>query len=253
MTLEIDPTLLVGFLYAAVRTAAWIAVAPPFNSSGIPSRVKVAISVSLAFVLAPQYEGSADLTDTAGFLGGLLYQALAGLALGFGVLLLFSAFQAAGSMIDLSAAFSSASIYDPLSNVSASPMGRLYQMLAVTILFVIDGHLMLVRGLMASFQAAPLDGLSLDGIASTLIADLGNFFVAAVQIAFPMMAALFLAEVALGLLSRAAPQLNILVIGFNIKILALLLLGGFALVILPSAVERIVEQILASGASMFGG
>lgn len=253
MTLEIDPTLLVGFLFAAVRTAAWIAVAPPFSSSGIPARVKVAISVSLAFVLAPQYEGGIDPADTGAFFGGLLYQAVVGLALGFGVLILFSAFQSAGSMIDLSAAFSGATLYDPFTNAGSSPMGRLYQMLAVTILFVIDGHLMLVRGLMASFEAAPLDGLSMEGVAQTLIADLGSFFVAAVQIAFPMLAALFLAEVVLGLLSRAAPQLNILVIGFNAKILLLLLLGGFALVVLPGAVERIVEQITTSSVSMFGG
>jgi flagellar biosynthetic protein FliR len=253
VTLQIDPTLLVGFLFAAVRTAAWIAVAPPFNSSGIPAKVKVAVSVSLAFVLAPHYEGGVDPLDTAAFFGGLLYQALAGLALGFGVLVLFSSFQAAGSMIDLSAAFSSATMYDPFSNAAASPMARLYQVLAITILFVTDGHLMLVRGLLASFEAAPLDGLQLESVASTLIADLGNFFVAAVQIAFPMLAALFLAEVVLGLLSRAAPQLNILVIGFNVKIMLLLLLGGLALVVLPGAVQRVVEQITTSSISMFGG
>lgn len=253
MTLQIDPTLLVGFLYALVRTSAWIAVAPPFNSSAIPSRVKVAVAVSLSFVLAPQFEGGADLLDTADFFAGLLYQAVVGLALGFGVLLLFSAFQAAGQLIDLSAAFSSATLYDPFSNATASPIGRLYQMLAITILFVIDGHLMLVRGLMASFQAMPLDGLRMDAVASTLISDLSNFFVGAVQIAFPMLAALFLAEVVLGLLSRAAPQLNILVIGFNVKILVLLLLGGLALVVLPGAVERVVEQSLSSSRSMFGG
>lgn len=253
MTLQIDTTLLVGFLYALVRTSAWIAVAPPFNSSGVPARVKIAVAVSLSFVLAPQFEGGDDLLDTADFFAGLLYQAVVGLALGFGVLLLFSAFQAAGQLIDLSAAFSSATLYDPFSNAAASPIGRLYQMLAITILFVIDGHLMLVRGLMASFQAMPLDGLRMDAVASTLIADLSNFFVAAVQIAFPMLAALFLAEVVLGLLSRAAPQLNILVIGFNVKVLVLLLLGGLALVVLPGAVERIVEQSMSSGRSMFGG
>lgn len=253
MTLAIDPTLLVGFLYALVRTGAWIAIAPPFSSSAIPARVKVAVSVCLALVLAPGFEGGPDVLDTAAFFAGLLYQVAVGLTLGFGVLLLFSAVQAAGQLIDLSAAFSSAQLYDPFSNAASTPMGRLYQILAITILFVIDGHLMLVRGLLASFEAAPLGGLRLDSIAAFLVRDVSTFFVAALQIAFPMLAALFLAEVVLGLLSRAAPQINILVIGFNVKILLLLLLGGFALTILPGAVERLVEQILGSQGRWLGG
>ena len=253
MTLEIDPTLLVGFFYALVRTGAWIAIAPPFSSSAIPVRAKVAVSASMSLVLAPSFEGGPDVLDTAPFLAGLVYQAVVGLVLGFGVLLLFSAVQAAGQMIDLSAAFSSATMYDPFSNAASSPIGRLYQMMAITILFVIDGHLMLVRGLLASFEAAPLGGLQLDSVAAFLVRDVTTFFVAAVQIAFPMLAALFLAEVALGLLSRAAPQLNILVIGFSAKILLVLLLGGLALAVLPGSVERLVEQILSSQRQWFGG
>lgn len=253
MTLEIDPTLIVGFFYALVRTGAWIAIAPPFSSSAIPVRAKLAVSASMSLVLAPSFEGGDDLLETAPFLAGLLYQAVVGLALGFGVLLLFSAVQAAGQMIDLSAAFSSAMIYDPFSNAASSPIGRLYQVLAVTILFVIDGHLMLVRGLLASFEAAPLGGLRLDSLAAFLVRDVTTFFVAAIQIAFPMLAALFLAEVALGLLSRAAPQINVLVIGFSAKILLVLLLGGLALSVLPGSVERLVEQILTSQRQWFGG
>lgn len=253
MTLQIDPTLLVGFFFALVRTGAWIAIAPPFSSSAIPVRVKVALSATLALVLAPGFEGGPEDLETAAFFAGLLYQVLVGAVLGFGVLLLFSAVQAAGQLIDLSSAFSSATMYDPFSNAAASPMGRLYQILAITILFVIDGHLMLVRGLLASFDAAPLEGLRLDDTARFVIRDLSTFFVAAIQIAFPMLAALFLAEVVLGLLSRAAPQLNILVIGFNVKVLLLLALGGFALAVLPVSVERIVEQIAGSQARWFGG
>lgn len=253
MTLSIDPTLMVGFFYALVRTGAWIAIAPPFSSSAISPRIKVGISATMALVLAPSFEGGPDTLDTAAFFAGLVYQVVVGVALGFGVLLLFSAVQAAGQMIDLSAAFSSATMYDPFSNAAASPMGRLYQMLAITILFVIDGHLMLVRGLFASFEAAPLGGLRLDSLGGFLVRDLSTFFIAAIQIAFPMLAALFLAEVVLGLLSRAAPQLNIMVIGFSAKILLLLLLGGLALAVLPGSVERLVEQILSSQRQWFGG
>src|SRR5690606_26734237 len=135
----------------------------------------VGISATLALVLAPGFDGGESSLETAPFVAGLAYQALVGLALGFGVLLLFAAVQAAGQMIDLSAAFSSATMYDPFSNASASPMGRLYQMMAITILFAIDGHLMLVRGLLASFEAAPLGGLRLDDLGAFLVRDVTTF------------------------------------------------------------------------------
>ncbi|MFP3906262.1 MAG: flagellar biosynthetic protein FliR [Acidimicrobiales bacterium] len=253
MVLDIDPTLLAGFLFALVRTGAWLAVAPPFNSNAVPIRVKLAISVSLAMLLAPTFDADPGVLETTTFVTMLAYQALVGVALGFVVQLFFAAVQAAGQMIDVAGAFASASLYDPFSNASSTPMGRLFQIVAITILFAIDGHLMLVRGLMASFEAAPLSGLQLDGYAEFLVGDVTTFFVAAAQIAFPMLAALFLAEVALGLLSRAAPQINILVIGFNVKILVLIFLGGLTLAVLPGAVARIVEQSVMAPDAWFGG
>jgi flagellar biosynthetic protein FliR len=253
VALDIDPALLVGFFFALVRAGAWIAVAPPFNSNAVPVRVKIGISAALAMVMAPSFEPTGDPLDTVPFMGALLYQALVGLALGFAVYLLFAAVQAAGQMIDMAGAFSSATLWDPFSNASSTPMGRIFQIVAITILFAVDGHLVVVNGLVTSFHAAPLGGLQLDGLAEFLVDNVTTFFVAAVQIAFPMLAALFLAEVALGLMSRAAPQINILVIGFNVKVLVLIFLGGLTLSVLPGSVERIVEQGVLAPRGWFGG
>jgi flagellar biosynthetic protein FliR len=243
MAFDVDPTLLAGFFFALVRAGAWIAVAPPFNSNAVPIRVKIGISAALAMVMAPSFEPAGDL----------VYQAFVGLALGFAVLLLFAAVQAAGQMIDMAGAFSSATLWDPFSNASSTPVGRLFQIVAITILFAVNGHLVIVNGLITSFEAAPLGGLRIEGLASFLVDGVTTFFIAAVQIAFPMLAALFLAEVALGLLSRAAPQINILVIGFNVKVLVLIFLGGLTLAVLPGSVERIVEQAVLAPRGWFGG
>lgn len=253
MAFDVDPTLLAGFFFALVRAGAWIAVAPPFNSNAVPIRVKIGVSAALAMVMAPSFEPAGDPLETGAFIGALVYQAFVGLALGFAVLLLFSAVQAAGQMIDMASAFSSATLWDPFSNASSTPIGRLFQIVAITILFAVNGHLIIVNGLITSFEAAPLGGLRIEGLASFLVDGVTTFFVAAVQIAFPMMAALFLAEVALGLLSRAAPQINILVIGFNVKILVLIFLGGLTLAVLPGSVERIVEQAVLAPRGWFGG
>lgn len=253
MTLQVDASMLVGFAYALVRATAFLVIAPPFSTVGVPVRARAGFAAGLALVLTPSFQGSANDLQTAAFLGGLLYQALVGLALGFLVYLLFAAFQTAGALIDLSAAFSGATLYDPFSNAATSPLARLYQQLAIGILFAINGHLMLVQGLVTSVKAAPLDGLRLDSFAELLLTNISVFMVAAVQIAFPMLAALFLSEVVLGLLSRAAPQMNIFIVGFNLKMLIVIMLGGLALSSLPDAVVRILERIGTDALVVFGG
>jgi flagellar biosynthetic protein FliR len=253
VAIDVDPTLLAGFFFALVRAGAWVAIAPPFSSNAVPVQVKLAISMGLAMAMAGSFEPQGDPLDTVPFLTTLAYQAFVGVALGFAVYLLFAAVQAAGQMIDISGAFSSATLFDPFSNAASTPMGRIFQIVSITILFAVDGHLVIVNGLLTSFRAAPLGGLRIDGLASFLVDNVTTFFVAAIQIAFPMLAALFLAEVALGLLNRAAPQINILVIGFNVKVLVLIFLGGLTLSVLPGSVERLVEQGVLAPRSWFGG
>ena len=253
MTVSLSSELLVGFLFALVRTSAWIVVAPPFSSSTIPARVKVVVAAGIAVVLAPSLGSHPELFEVGPFLGGLAYQAFTGLALGFLVLLVFAAVQAAGELIDLFSGFTAASLYDPFSNASATPMGRLYQMVAIGILFAVNGHLMLVRGFMESFEHAPLQGPRLDDLGRLLTHDLAGFMVSALEIAAPMLAALFLAEIAMGLLAKAAPQSNVMVLGFAVKIMLVLVLGTLALPLLTDAVPSLVEDVVRNGTRLVRG
>jgi flagellar biosynthetic protein FliR len=253
VTINLAPELLAGFLFALVRSGAWMLLTPPFSSSAIPVRVKVAISAALAFTMAPSLDADPEILQFWPFFSTLVYQAVVGLALGFVVLLVFSAVQAAGEMVDFSAGFSAASMYDPLSNASSSPIGRLYQLLAITILFAINGHLLLVRGFIGSFEAAPISGLRFDDLGRLLTRDLVTFLVSALEIAAPLLAALFMAEVVMGLLGRAAPQANVMVVGFAIKILLVLVLVGLAMPVLPGAVSTILDRAVRHGFGLAGG
>jgi len=245
MTIQIAPDLLVGFLFALVRASAWIVVTPPFNASGIPARVRIAVAAAIAFLLAPTLGHRPDAFDLAPFLSGLVYQVAVGLALGFLVQLVFAAVQAAGELIDFFSGFSAASIFDPFTQANASPFGRLYQLLATAILFALNGHLLLLRGFIQSFEAAPLGGLNFNRLDSLLTSNVLTFFLAAVEIAAPLLAALFCAEIVLGLLTKAAPQMNVLQFGFALKILIVLLLAGVALPALPDAVGRLLERVVS--------
>lgn len=243
MHFTLDVEWLSAFLLAMTRATAWLFVAPPFSTSGIPLKVRLGLGMALGLFIAPHFESATTMNNSFEFIGAILYQAMIGLAMGFGVLLLISAVQAAGALIDFSAGFSSASAYDPFSNAVSTPISRLYQMLAMAILFTSQGHLIILRGFLTSFDHGNQSGgTSLEQIGKILAFDMGTFFAAALQMAIPMLAALFLAEIALGLVARATPQLNILPLSFGIKMGATLLLLGLAIKILPASLYQLVQQ-----------
>ena len=249
MTISAAPDVIAGFLLALVRASAWLTIVPPFGSRTVPVRVKVALAFAIALAVAPRLPGSVPL-DTAGFLVAVALQTMIGLVLGFVALMLFSAVQAAGSLIDLMGGFTLDQAYDPLSNNQSAVIGRFYQLLSVTLLFAIDGHLMLLRGFMDSFSALPAGGFAMKDLAALLTRDFGRFFLASLEIAAPLAAALFLAEIALGLLSKAAPQMNVFQLGFPLKILLTLLLLGSVIGLMPNALGAIVDRIMQSWAAV---
>jgi flagellar biosynthetic protein FliR len=120
-------------------------------------------------------------------------------------------------------------------------------------LFAINGHLMLVRGFLMTFEAVPISGLSMQTVAELFTRNLAIFFVSAVEIAGPILAALFLAEVVLGLLARAAPMMNVFALAFPFKILLTLMLLGVTLPLVVRAVSTLVNTALIEGLSVIGG
>ena len=132
--------------------------------------------------------------------------------------------------------------------VGAVELGGLlghYNLIAITLLFVTGGHQLMVRGFAVSYTAVPLDAsLSLETVAHVATAGAGDMFVAALQLAGPMVAVLFCAEVALGLLNRVAPAMNVIMLSFPFRILLTLSLGAVAVAMLPRTVEILVDAAL---------
>jgi len=250
VTISANPELLVGFLLALVRASCWLVLVPPFGTRAIPAPVKIGLAGALALPVAQTVARQVpSLDQPAPLIGAVAMQVAIGLSLGFVVFLIFSAVQSAGELIDVFGGFTVAPAYDPMSNAQSSTFGRFYNLIATTLLFVINGHVLLVKGFLTSFQSVPA-APTLHDLSSGLIADFGMFFVAALEIAAPLLAALFLAEVALGLLSKAAPQMNIFMVGFPVKILLTLLLIGLALALLPSTVQSLLSTALRAGNHM---
>lgn len=243
MNVTIPADVLVAFLLATVRSGAWLAVTPPLNGRTVPSIVKAGLAVALALPVSTHLTGKVPVDDTGALITAAVIQAAIGLAIGFIGLVLLSTIRAAGDLVDLFGGFTLSQAYDPLSMTSGSLFGRLHQMLMTTLLFVTGGYLLLVRGFLASYDAIPLDRTpSLSLLTDVVVHGLGTLFVAALQVAIPLLCASFLADVGLGLISRAAPSLNVFAMGFPVKVLLTLTLIGFLLPLLPHAVGLLVDH-----------
>lgn len=253
MNLDLSTATLVGFCVALVRTSAWILICPPFNSPAIPVRVRVGLATAVSFVIAGRLGQAVDDLSLGPFVITLLTQAVAGFALGFAVFLLFSAIQSAGDLIDLQVGFSLGQVLDPLSGAMAAPLGRFHQLLAITIVFAINGHVLVMRGYLRSVEAVPTGTLDLSMLAEQFLELLKTFMIATIEIGLPVLAALFCTEVALGLLGKAAPQLNILVLGFAAKTFVAFGLLGITLALLPETTESLIGRAVRAVGRMYGG
>lgn len=239
-----NPTAqVVGTLLITLRITAFLVVAPPFSNRAIPARVKALLGFAIALAVYPSVDTSEITTETGPLLTAALWAVLTGAGLGFLVFIIFIAVQAAGDLLDVFGGFQLASAFDPLMQVQTSVFGRFYGLLATTLMFASEGYLILLMGLRRTFDAiGVMDGLSLRILAELLTDGAQQMTVAALQIAGPLIAILFLTDVGLGLLTRAAPALNPFALGFPLKILVTLSLATVAVAVLPAIVEGLTDD-----------
>ncbi|MGZ4612634.1 MAG: flagellar biosynthetic protein FliR [Kineosporiaceae bacterium] len=242
LQLAIGEQLAAAFVLAVARTAAFVLVTPPFNTRAVPAQARIALALALALPLTAPLQAGAPTLMSGELVLRLVLQIATGLALGFFVLIAVSAVQAAGDLVDLVGGFNSSIALDPLMLTQTSVFGRLHQFVAVAVLFATDGHLMIVQGLSRSLQAMPDPHVSWDALERALVADVTALVTGGLQIAAPIIAAMLVADVSLGLLTRAAPALNAFALAFPLKILFSLLLVGLVVVRLPTEVHDVVQH-----------
>jgi flagellar biosynthetic protein FliR len=210
------------------RTAGILAGTPVLSGRTVPLAVKLWVTMTVALCLAPVVSTSAKVpTGWAPFVQAILREALIGFTIGFVVLLFFLAVQMAGTLIDLPIGFRMAEIVSPQVDARSAPLGQLYFLTAVLILLATDGYQWIFRAIAESFEVLPLLAAP-RGFAGTIAEGMAllihRLLKISLQIAFPVMAAIFIADVLSGIISRAVPQINIFILGFPIKIILGLLM-----------------------------
>lgn len=248
MSFTVDAPLLTAFVLALTRASAWLMIAPPFANRSIPLKVRAGLAAALAMFSASSLAKTDMPLSTGEFIGSLVMQAFVGMALGFACYLLFAAIQAAGGLIDNLAGFTLAQFYDPSSahGEQASLFARYYQIVALTLLFVTNAHMMLLNGFLHSFKAVPASGFNIAHFDRFLVNTMGSFFVSALEIAAPVIAVLFITELGLGMLARAAPRLDIFGLAFPIRIVISLSLTAIALPVIAPALSNLVDRMMTA-------
>lgn len=249
------PETLVSMALLASRVGGVVLVAPLFSARMVPATVRTALVLLFTIVLHPaarSVAGPRGITPAA-----VLGETLIGLLIGLGAALIIGAAEVAGEYISLQVGLSGAALLDPLSNQQSAVLGTFMQLFAVTILLTAGGHLTMLRALADSTQRIPLGSpLSVDSGLLEMANLGGTLFSFGLRFAAPVIAVGLVANVALAVLSRAAPQLNILQLAFPIQILVGLATLLAAIPILGSWLmgwEPAYGDILSRAFSALGG
>ena len=253
MDYTLGASLLSGYLLALSRMAGFVLVAPPFNTRGVPGQVRAVTAIAVAIPLSTWTIPQAPALTDGDLVSDMLLQLVTGAALGMLVMLAVAAIQTVGDLIDVAGGFSITAGLDPLGLNQSSVMGRLHQLITLTLLFIGNGHIIVLQGLARSFELMPGPGLGWEQVARALTAGLAAMFLAAIQITAPLLGALLIADIALGLLTRAAPALNAFSIAFPLKISLSLLMIGLILSQIPGALSHLIEQAGVGIIQLSGG
>lgn len=242
MFIPIDLASIEAVALASLRMVAFLVIAPPFSYNGFPAQVKGMLAIGLAIAVAPRVGAGYQSGDTGAFLLDMVRELAVGATLGFLVFLVFSAIQSAGSFIDLFGGFQLAQAFDPQAMINGAQFTRLFQLTALALLFTTGGYQLIIGGLVRTFDAIPLaGGFDLADPAKEMVTGVTQMFLAALQIAGPLIVVLFLADVGLGLLTRVAPALNAFALGFPLKIMLTVVLSGIVVVALPGVVSGLTD------------
>jgi flagellar biosynthesis protein FliR len=240
--------------WPSLRVGGFVLAAPIASETVIPGRVKIVLLLSLAFLMAPFVQVPAGLSIFSG--AGLLAAAqelLIGVAIGMVVQLTFEALIFAGQTVSLTMGLGFATLVDPQRGANTTVLGQIFMIVGVLTYLSINGHLVLLSALAESFETLPIGAAHIDkNFLMSLVLWGARVFESGLLIALPAVIALVIVNLALGVVTRAAPQLNLFGIGFTITMLC----GFFALILgldgIAAGISSLINSALTAAGELVG-
>jgi len=256
MPVSFDEILSAMALFAApfLRLSAMMAVAPVFSAQGFNARTRALFALIIAALVAPSLPPSPvdSLLSGAGVLMAVREIGV-GLILGFVIQLAFGAAVFAGQAISMTMGLGFAMAVDPQNGVQVPVLSQLYIILATLLFLALDGHLLLISAVVESYQLIPIGVSGIPEASLSAVVSLGTIvFAGGILLALPALTALLLINIAFGIVTRTAPQLNIFAVGFPVTILAGLLIMFIVMPGFISALTELMGSSIESGMGVLG-
>lgn len=246
MAFTVGSAWLTSVFLLSIRLATVFAMTPLLTAIPMPTRVRVLLVFGLSIVLAMGLPtASSGVLPTS--MGSLVQAALAEFALGatlaLGILIAFGAFSVAGRLLDVQIGFGMAQVYDPVSRRQLPILTSLFNQMSVLVFFLINGHHTLLRGIVYSLERFPLGApWSLEVAVAPILKQVGGLFSLGFALAAPVAFCLLMVELALGVIARNLPQMNVFTVGFPVKIVV----GLVALSLWFAGIGGIMTKVYAS-------
>ena len=233
-----------SFIWPLTRILGLIATVPLFGNISIPTRIKVGLGIMLALIVAPGLPPlpSMDPMSMKGLLI-LIQQFVIGAAMGLTIRIVMAAMEMAGEIIGMTMGLGFATFFDPQSKGRSPAVSQFLALLTLMIYLAANLHLAVLSVLADSFTSMPISDLPITSQPFQIfLAWGGRIFSAGVQLSLPVVAALLITNIALGILTRAAPQLNLFGIGFPITICVGFVMIGLTLPYMTTPLDRLFQE-----------
>ncbi len=228
-----------ALVLVALRVGGLLLVAPVWSARTVPMRLRTACLVIFAVFLLPTAIASAPaggvvITPTA-----FLAETFIGFAIGLAGAIIIAGAEAAGDMLSISIGLSGAAIFNPMNGGQTMVLGQFMQLFALTLLLTAGGHVIMLEALADTFRVLPIGGAVNLADGARALADTGTtIFASALKFAAPVLGAIMITNVSLGVLSRAAPQLNIFTVAFPLQIGIGMLVLAMTLAVIATAISQ---------------
>lgn len=233
------------FLFILVRVTAFFYTAPFFSLKNIPVRVKTGLSIFLSFILLytipfhiPEYNGVIDFAIL------IVREAIAGAMMGFFANIAYQILAFAGHMIDMEIGFSMVNELDPVSMIQTTITSNLYGYLVLLIMIITDLHHFFLRAVIDSFQEVSVGEAVINPNSYQLmVMFITNYFIIGFRIVLPIFAAILMVNAILAILAKISPQMNMFVIGMQVKIFVGLFVLMMVIELVPSVADFIFNEM----------
>ena len=228
-----------------VRMTGMMVVSPIFGRKNLPAYYKVGFSFFLALLIISSKALTLPMTtgSIAEYAAFVIKEFVVGACIGFIPYLMFSAIYLAGQLIDMKIGFSMVSVLDPLTNMQIPVTSNFYFMICMIVFITVNAHHTIIKAIFDSYSIVPLGYMTIDGnVISNLIRLFSDIFVVGFKIAAPIVFTILLTDVALGIISKAMPQMNVFMVGMPLKILV----GLIIIVITLPAMMMILSELFGN-------